>query len=170
MEKNKFFYIFSYITTCFFGVTLYATSIQLTERPLPKRYNECQHCHLQKQKRFVPATKKTVREHSDKKLKHGNIEMSCNHCHDIAHRNYLRSTPSHPASFENSSPVCAQCHEDRHKDWKNGIHGHRIGEWNGNQIQFHCIDCHNPHNVSFKKMEARPAPHKPHCCGKTKEK
>ncbi len=165
MKKNLLTFILVWMITWFLSWGVYAESIQLKERPLPERYNECQHCHLKKQKSFIPSSKKTVREHTDKGLKHGNIDMSCNHCHDVGNRNFLRSTSSHKASFQNSSPVCAQCHEDRYREWNKGIHGHRIGTWKADKIQFHCIDCHDAHDVTFKKMQSRPPPKKPQCCG-----
>ncbi|MGK5084576.1 hypothetical protein WDW37_14875 [Bdellovibrionota bacterium FG-1] len=132
--------------------------IQLHERPLPPSYNECQYCHFKRNLQFIRGKKKLTLNHTDKSLMHGRSEMSCNNCHDINHNNYLRTTLGHQASFENSSPICQRCHADRYRNWLGGNHGKRLGYWNGAKIQFQCIDCHDPHSVKFKKMQAAPGP------------
>ena len=132
-------------------------TIQLRERALPLRHNECHNCHLKKYKFFIPEVKEDRREHSHISLQHGNLNISCNHCHDANNSNYLRA-----ATFENSSPVCDRCHSERLKEWREGFHGKRQGGWNVSEvIQWHCIDCHDPHAVRFKKMEAKPKPLRP---------
>jgi len=132
--------------------------IQLTERELPPRWQECHLCHPAKQKEFIHKKTTTLIEHKSIRVMHGRFEIMCQHCHDVNFYNYLRSTEVGPASFENSSGVCQRCHADRYKDWREGIHGKRVGSWNEGIIQFQCIDCHSPHDVKFKKMEASPAP------------
>ncbi|OGQ17257.1 MAG: hypothetical protein A3B70_06725 [Deltaproteobacteria bacterium RIFCSPHIGHO2_02_FULL_40_11] len=162
MKQYYKYFLLSFITSlciCSLGVT---QDVQLKDRPLPKRHNECHLCHVKKEKRFMPSAQKTQREHEDKNLKHGDQKISCNNCHDINNHNYLRSSKAYPASFHNSSPVCAQCHTERYNDWKKGSHGHRSGGWNKKKTTWHCIDCHNPHDVSFKKMKALSPPNKPH--------
>lgn len=131
------------------------------ERPLPKRYNECHLCHLKKEKKFMPSAKHPQKEHFDYPLIHGKKEISCHSCHDINNSNYLRSSVSNQASFANTSPVCQQCHAEQYRKWKKNIHGKWGGEWKGVQIQYHCIDCHDPHSVTFKKMKAVSPPKKP---------
>ena len=142
----------------------------LKKRPLPPRHNQCHLCHLKKSKTFVPKAKQTTREHADRNLQHGNLDISCHSCHDIHNSNYLRSfSQEEPASFENPSPVCIRCHRERYRDWKNGTHGKRVGGWDPKaHIWYNCVDCHNPHSVRFKEMKAVPPPQIPQF-GKTKE-
>lgn len=133
----------------------------LKDRPLPRRSNECHLCHLKKEKRFMPSAKQPNKEHFDYPLTHGKREISCHSCHDVNNSNFLRSSVSNKASFQNSSPVCQQCHAEQYRKWKKNVHGKRAGSWQGTQIQYHCIDCHDPHSVTFKKMKAVPPPIKP---------
>ncbi|MBI2026964.1 MAG: hypothetical protein HYS98_04065 [Deltaproteobacteria bacterium] len=139
----------------------FPAKISLKPRPLPKDHDRCHLCHLKKYKVFVPKPKKTSRNHQKLSLKHGTLDVSCNHCHDMNNSNYLRSTTYAPAGFENSSGVCKQCHVIKVRDWQKGLHGRRTGGWNRDKLQYQCVDCHNPHDVEFKKMQAIPHPNKP---------
>ncbi len=135
----------------------------LKKRPLPPRHDQCHLCHLKKSKLFLPKAKPTQREHADRNLQHGNLDISCHSCHDIHNSNYLRSfSQEEPASFENPSPVCIRCHRERYRDWMAGTHGKRVGGWEPkSHIWYHCVDCHNPHSVKFKEMKAFPPPLRP---------
>ena len=124
---------------------------------LPK----CENCHFKKKNEFIYPKKKLIREHTEKKFKHGRTEISCGSCHDANHSNYLRTSKEAAATFANSSPVCMQCHVDIFRDWSKGIHGKRVGGWDRDKVQSQCIDCHNSHSVTFKQMKAEPMPHKP---------
>jgi hypothetical protein len=132
--------------------------IELKERPLPPRHNECHLCHPAKKREFISRKTSTKIEHEGKTAVHGLAEVACHNCHDINHSNYLRSSHWVEASFENSSGVCSRCHADRYRDWRSGAHGKRIGFWDGAIVQYQCVDCHNPHSVPFKKMESTAMP------------
>lgn len=137
-------------------------ALELLERPLPKRHNECQFCHISKNTKFVTKTKETELEHKRIVAKHGNKNLECNHCHDKANHEYLRNTKEFPASFRNTSPVCYRCHVETFRDWELKIHGKNTKSWKaGEEVGRHCIDCHNPHDVKFKEMEAFAPPSKP---------
>lgn len=136
-------------------------SVQLSKRGAPELDGKCQLCHLKKQKIKIPGIKKLKTEHQQFSTLHGTKNISCNSCHDVNSSNYLRSNKFFPASFLNSSPVCQQCHADQYGDWLIGLHGRRTGFWSSNQIQLHCIDCHDPHSVTFKKMDAISTPNRP---------
>lgn len=129
--------------------------MNLHERPLAPRANECQLCHIKRvhQEVFIPQKNKTQREHAEIEISHGSLKMACNDCHDVNNSNKLFL----PATFANTSLLCARCHNERYIDWQKGIHGKKVGNWKNN-ITFQCIDCHNPHSVSFKKMQPKPAP------------
>ena len=140
---------------------LFSNSIILQEVKTSEEHQQCQYCHTKKSKHFVPGIKKPERNHWEKSLKHGDKEISCNHCHDVNNHNYLRSTEKYSASFEHPSAVCQRCHVDKFRDWQVGIHGLQVGGWNQDKTKFHCTHCHSPHSVPFKKMEAFPPPRRP---------
>jgi hypothetical protein len=129
--------------------------MNLQPRPLAARANECQLCHIKRQHKevFVPKTNKTSKEHFDIEISHGTLKKSCADCHDVNNSNKLMA----PGTFENTSLLCNRCHSGRYIEWQNGMHGKKITSWKNN-IAYHCIDCHNPHSVSFKQMQSKPAP------------
>lgn len=130
--------------------------LNLRPRPIAPRANECQLCHIKRVSRedFIPKKNKTEREHFEINISHGSLKKNCNDCHDVNNSNKLIA----PATFENTSLLCARCHTLRFVEWQKDLHGKKITSWQ-NSVSYHCIDCHNPHSVSFKKMEAKPAPH-----------
>ena len=147
----------------FFSINSMSETPSLKKRPLPPRHDQCHLCHMKKNRYFIPKAKLTKREHADRNLWHGNLNISCHSCHDVRNSNYLRSySENEPASFENPSPVCIRCHRDRYREWKNGTHGKRIGGWDPKfQTWYGCIDCHDPHSVKFKSLKAVPPPERP---------
>jgi len=56
---------------------------------------------------------------------------------------------------------CGQCHGEKYREWEAGIHGKRLGNWNGEKQMWVCVKCHNPHNPKFRKIKPKPAPVKP---------
>lgn len=129
--------------------------MNLQSRPLAPRANECQLCHIKRSAKevFVPRKNQTHKEHFEIEILHGNLKKSCNDCHDVNNSNKLMA----PATFENTSVLCARCHIERFREWEKGFHGKKVTSWKNN-VAYHCIDCHNPHNVKFKTMQARPGP------------
>ena len=129
--------------------------MNLQKRPLAPRANECQLCHMKRSQHevFISPKNKTEREHFEIEISHGTLKKACNDCHDINNSNKLFA----PATFENTSLLCARCHSLRYTEWQKGMHGKKFGSWKNN-IAFQCIDCHNPHSVSFKKMQSKPPP------------
>lgn len=146
------------------------SQLKLNERPLPARAKECEFCHTKKSRDFYKKGVAPQSEHETITPLHGKRVISCNSCHDINNHNYLRTSKENPASFANSSPVCASCHMEKFRDWSKGLHGKRLGGWRQPKVQLNCIDCHKPHSVSFPKMEsvAKP-PQSPYVIPKTDE-
>jgi nitrate/TMAO reductase-like tetraheme cytochrome c subunit len=136
-----------------FVSTVYATELKL--RPLAQRSGECKLCHIKRETReaYIPKKNVTQREHFEIVISHGSLKKACNDCHDVNNSNFLLS----PGTFENTSALCSRCHIERYREWQNGFHGKKITSWKNN-VAFQCIDCHDPHSVSFKKMESKPAP------------
>lgn len=150
--------IFFLFTLCFISTA--NDNIELKIRPDKEIYSQCSNCHRQKNYEHVPDKHKPIRAHKEINLAHGEKEMSCNHCHDKNQNNMLSDMNKNQILFREPSPVCFQCHSDVYKSWKQNIHGKRIGTWNDKKKQFHCTECHNPHEVKFKEMKADQAPKK----------
>jgi hypothetical protein len=74
----------------------------------------------------------------------------CLDCHDPSNRDVLRLASGDPVPFTESYRLCGQCHGDKFRDWRVGVHGKRIGMWNGAKTYFLCVSCHNPHTPRFK--------------------
>ena len=73
-------------------------------------------------------------------------------CHDFAHRDVLRLASGDTVPFTESYRLCGQCHGDKYRDWRVGVHGKRIGRWDGAKVYFLCVNCHNPHTPGFKSV------------------
>lgn len=127
---------------------------KLKERALAPRTNECQLCHMKRSQKIMMLDKvnKTDREHFEIDIQHGTLKKACHDCHDINNSDRLMA----PATFENTSILCQRCHQERYREWQYGRHGKISNSWKENIIVYHCIDCHNPHDVRYKQMEAHP--------------
>ena len=130
----------------------------LKERPLPDRHGQCKNCHRNKQRPTVTALKPLKREHTTVTTVHGSKKLNCTHCHDNSRHQSLRRVRGLDVSFRNTSGVCSECHSTVYKDWKVGVHGKLQGSWKGARVVNHCINCHNPHNVAFPKIQSDPPP------------
>ena len=62
----------------------------------------------------------------------------------------LRLASGDTVPFTESYRLCGQCHGDKFRDWRLGVHGKRIGRWDGQKVYFLCVNCHNPHTPGFK--------------------
>lgn len=84
-----------------------------------------------------------------KNLQHGRGRIWCLDCHHPTKRNMLVDHFGDPISFDQPQLLCGKCHGDKLRDWRDGIHGKRIGEWasTGKKRWFVCTECHNPHDV-----------------------
>ncbi len=85
-------------------------------------------------------------------LRHGPNRW-CLDCHDLKDRDMLHLTDGELVPFGESYRLCGQCHGDKYRDWKVGVHGKRIGYWNGKKTYFLCVNCHNPHAPRFTGVE-----------------
>ena len=89
---------------------------------------------------------------------HDSENRWCLDCHDVNNRDSLRLASGKLLSFEESYKLCGQCHGEKLRDWKVGVHGKRTGEWNGKKEYLLCVHCHNPHSPRFKAMTPEPPP------------
>lgn len=118
----------------------------------------CMDCHVDIEPN--PERRPLVDMHDDidAMFHHDSENRWCLDCHDRENRDYLRSASGKLISFDESYKLCGQCHGDKLRDWKAGIHGKRTGQWNGPKHYLLCVHCHNPHSPRFKSMEPMPPP------------
>jgi hypothetical protein len=134
------------------GVQVQANSPPFSEGIFP-----CSGCHDPKDK--VNAAQRELQMHNGPGepatvLDHG-AERWCLDCHDAQQRDLLRSAAGQPIPFTESYRLCGQCHGDKYRDWKVGVHGKRIGMWDGAKTYFLCVNCHNPHTPRWKGVDDR---------------
>jgi len=120
----------------------------------------CSECH--KEMKPNPKRRELKEEHTNIQLKnHAEKERWCLDCHDLKNRDKLRLVSGELIDFTESYRLCGQCHGDKYRDWKSGIHGKRTGQWNGKKQYLLCAHCHNPHNPRFKELHPMPPPMRP---------
>jgi hypothetical protein len=89
---------------------------------------------------------------------HDSENRWCLDCHDLKNRDSLRLASGKLLDFKESYKLCGQCHGEKYRDWKVGVHGKRTGEWNGKKEYLLCVSCHNPHAPKFKELTPDPPP------------
>jgi len=89
---------------------------------------------------------------------HDSENRWCLACHDLDNRNYLRLASGELLDFNESYKLCGQCHGNKLRDWKVGVHGKRKGMWNGQKEYLLCVHCHNPHSPRFMLLTPEPPP------------
>lgn len=120
----------------------------------------CTTCHNDK----MPPnrTRRQLKDfHFDIELKHDEEHRWCLDCHDADNRDQLHLASGEPVPFGESYRLCGQCHGEKYRDWRAGVHGRRVGQWNGPKRYLLCVNCHSPHQPRFKPMKPQPAPHPP---------
>jgi hypothetical protein len=106
--------------------------------------------------------KRELAFHGEIKIRgHGEPERWCLDCHSTENRDQLVLINSERIDFKDSHRLCGQCHGNIFQDWKAGIHGKRIGYWDGPKKYFLCTYCHNPHSPRFKPLAPEPPPLRP---------
>ena len=104
----------------------------------------------------VPESKKPrlLKMHKDiipnsLELQHGRGAIWCLDCHNAENRSTLVSNFGEEISFNQPQKLCGKCHGPIYRDWRDGIHGKRIGMWNkgGKKRWWVCTECHNPHDI-----------------------
>ncbi len=80
---------------------------------------------------------------------HGRGAIWCLDCHHPVKRNMLVDHYGGEISIDDPQLLCGKCHGDKLRDWRDGIHGKRIGDFTstGKKRWFSCTECHNPHDV-----------------------
>jgi len=133
--------------------------IHVPPPPFSEGIFPCSNCHSGME---VNKTKRAfTEEHTNIKLKHDEEHRWCLDCHNPDDRDKLRLADGTTIEFSQSYLLCGQCHGEKLRDWKAGIHGKRTGSWNGKKEYLLCAHCHNPHMPKFKPLEPLPPPKEP---------
>jgi hypothetical protein len=133
--------------------------IQAQPPPFSDGIFPCSDCHTEP----GDPTRRTLEVHDDIQgiFDHDAENRWCLDCHDQQNRDALRLASGAHVPFSESYRLCGQCHGDKYRDWRAGIHGKRIGSWNGQKTYYLCVNCHNPHSPRFKPLEPMPRPDRP---------
>jgi hypothetical protein len=122
--------------------------IQAEPPPFSEGIYPCSACHAGQKDR----ARRTLAFHDEQQsvFDHDADHRWCLDCHDYEDRDVLRLASGEPVPFTESYRLCGQCHGDKYRDWRAGVHGKRVGRWDGAKIYFLCVNCHNPHSPRFK--------------------
>lgn len=128
-----------------------AGKLEVPPPPLSDGVFPCSQCHG----KDMPANPtRRLLNPDDSTPEHGIISRNFHHdeehrwcldCHSADERDKLHLASGELVSFEESYRLCGQCHGDKYRDWKAGVHGRRRGQWNGQKTYLLCVHCHNPH-------------------------
>jgi hypothetical protein len=119
----------------------------------------CSNCH-----QWVtanPEPRKLKTPHDNFELKHGlhgHGEFWCFTCHRQDKQPGLETLEGEPVGFEHAYVVCSQCHASQARDWAMGLHGKRVGNWQGKRQVLNCTACHYQHSPAIAPREAMPGP------------
>jgi hypothetical protein len=133
--------------------------IQAEPPPFSEGVFPCSECHTEP----GDPTRRTLGAHEDVQdvFDHDSESRWCLDCHDPVNRDALRLAGGAQVPFSESYRLCGQCHGDKYRDWRAGVHGKRIGEWNGKKTYYLCVHCHNPHSPKFAPIVPEPRPQRP---------
>jgi hypothetical protein len=111
----------------------------------------CMECHKDQKDR----TRRDLGFHDEQQsiFDHDSEHRWCLDCHDYENRDVLRLASGATIPFTESYRLCGQCHGDKFRDWRVGVHGKRVGQWDGQKTYLLCVSCHNPHSPAFKGVK-----------------
>ncbi len=128
------------------------TLVQAESPPFSEGIFPCSSCHAELPRN---AERRQLAMHDEQQaiFDHDAEHRWCLDCHDNASRDFLHLSDGTTIPFTESYRLCGQCHGDKYRDWRAGVHGKRIGRWDGRKVYFLCVNCHNPHSPRFKGVQ-----------------
>lgn len=99
--------------------------------------------------------------HTERQLRHGEGINWCDSCHTLDDPDHLHLNDGTPLGFDESHRLCGQCHGPQFRNWRDGLHGIRVGAWYGETRQKLCTACHDPHTPARITLESLPPPLRP---------
>ncbi len=134
-------------------------SFPVAPPPFSEGIFPCSNCHEDME--VNTERRELTEEHENIKLNHAEGQRWCLDCHDAKNRDMLHLVSGEKIPFTKSYRLCGQCHGDKYRDWRAGVHGKRVGMWDGQKKYFLCASCHNPHSPHFKPIVPLPPPKRP---------
>lgn len=134
--------------------------IEVPPPPLSEDTFPCTECHDPE----IPVNKKRRQlklAHREIVLRHDEEHRWCLDCHSPSNRDKLHLANGELIDFTESYRLCGQCHGDKYRDWRAGVHGRRSGSWNGHKTYLLCVNCHNSHAPAFEPIAPLPPPRAP---------
>ncbi len=116
----------------------------------------CSDCHKKMEIDYTPRELK--KKHADLVVDHGNDRFWCTACHDGKGMDFLASKDGRRIDMDHGYLHCGECHFKAHKDWEYGVHGLRIGMWQGSRVLRTCTECHDAHRPQITLEIPVPAP------------
>jgi hypothetical protein len=135
--------------------------VEVPPPPFSEGIFPCTDCHNEKDLPTNRQRRPLTDAHDDIVLKHDEEHRWCLDCHDADNRDRLHLAGGQQVPFDESYQVCGQCHGEKYRDWRAGVHGRRVGQWNGEKQYLLCVHCHSPHQPRFKALAPKPAPLRP---------
>ena len=134
------------------------SEIAVEAPPFTEGIFPCNDCHSEIEPN--PIRRELVDMHDDISaiFNHDSENRWCLDCHDMNNRDSLKLASGKLLSFEESYKLCGQCHGEKLRDWKVGVHGKRTGYWNGKKEYLLCVHCHSPHSPRFNPLTPEPPP------------
>ena len=129
--------------------------------PLSEGVFPCSDCHDPDMLPSNPVRRELRVAHQDIELRHDEQHRWCLDCHDAEDRDQLHLASGELVPFEESYRLCGQCHGDKYRDWRAGVHGRRTGRWDGQKTYMLCVHCHDSHQPAFAPIEPLPPPLRP---------
>lgn len=118
----------------------------------------CMDCHIDIEPNPERRALVDMHDDIDAIFDHDSENRWCFSCHDLENRDSLRLANGDLLDFRESYKLCGQCHGDKLRDWKVGVHGKRKEMWNGKKEYLLCVHCHDPHTPKFKPIKPEPPP------------
>jgi hypothetical protein len=133
---------------------------EATPPPFTPGIFPCSQCHDGKD---VNVERRELAFHDEvtSRFSHDSEHRWCLDCHDARDRDVLHLSSGAPVKFTESYRLCGQCHGDKFRDWRAGVHGKRVGRWDGAKTWTLCVSCHDPHAPKFKPVKPEPRPMRP---------
>jgi hypothetical protein len=132
--------------------------VEVPPPPFSEGIFPCSFCHAEMP---VDRTRRDLVMHDTIVLRHDQEHRWCLDCHDAENRDFLHLASGERVPFEESYRLCGQCHGEKYRDWRAGVHGRRVGQWNGAKRYLLCVHCHSPHEPRFKPLAPKPPPVRP---------
>jgi len=111
----------------------------------------CMECH--KDQKDPKRRELSFHDEQQSVFDHDSEHRWCLDCHDLNNRDVLKLANGDHVPFTESYRLCGQCHGDKFRDWRSGVHGKRVGMWDGPKTYLLCVSCHNPHSPRFKGVK-----------------